>query len=62
MRKLKLFTYRWFRKLDTRTAMLLGLRFRENVYGDRINHLNCRSIWTDENNNIYYCKELVIVR
>lgn len=40
-------------------AERLDLEFVTNVYGDRINELNCRSIWKDKKGNPYRCKELV---
>ena len=36
----------------------LGLQFKRNLYGDEINHLNCRSIWEDGQGRIYRCKQL----
>ncbi|MCK9575717.1 MAG: hypothetical protein WC979_02300 [Candidatus Pacearchaeota archaeon] len=35
-----------------------GLSFHRNIYGDEINHLNCRSLWKDSYGNFHKCKEL----
>ena len=35
-----------------------GLKFHNNVYGDVINHFNCRSLYNDEYGFMYRCSEL----
>jgi hypothetical protein len=39
---------RVFRILTIEECKELGLVHSHNIYGDSINHLNCRSIWKDE--------------
>jgi hypothetical protein len=47
------------RKVKTvKQAEEMGLRWEVNIYGDRINAVDCRSIWVDEYNNPYRCEEL----
>lgn len=48
--------FRAFRKLKTvEDVKSLGLHFRRNIYGDEINHIDCRSLWSDDYLNIYRC-------
>ena len=35
-----------------------GFKFMRNIYGDEINHLNCRSLWIDKYNIVYRCSKL----
>jgi len=58
MKALKLFYYR-FKVLTQVQALELGLEFINNVHGDAINHLNCRSIWADSKGRTYRVRELV---
>jgi hypothetical protein len=37
----------------------MGLTHDTNVFGDGINHQNCRSWWYDKYNNMYRCDELL---
>ena len=30
-----------------------GLKHHSNIYGDGINHWNCRSIWKDDKGRVY---------
>ena len=39
-------------------AQKMGLTWIVNIYGDRINELDCRSLWVDKYNNPYRCDEL----
>jgi hypothetical protein len=58
---IKKLTYRWrsMRKVKTaKKAEDMGLTWVVNIYGDRINHLDCRSIWVDEYDNAYRCDQL----
>jgi hypothetical protein len=52
----------WFKRhfgiLTLEECNSLNLRFSENIYGDEINHLNCRSIWRDEKGKSYRCESL----
>ena len=57
MKALKLFYYR-FKVLTRLQALELGLEFRNNVHGDAINHLNCRSVWADSKGRTYRVNEL----
>ena len=50
---------RWFKVITTKTAIEWGLKPKINIYGDKINHLNCRSIWTDAKYRAYRVKELI---
>ncbi len=36
-----------------------GLKHYSNVFGDAINHVNCRSWWYDEYENMFRCDELL---
>jgi len=54
-----IYYFRSFKTLNTvAEAEKMKLYFRTNVYGDGINHLNCRSLWNDKYWNIYRCNEL----
>ena len=35
-----------------------GLLFVQNLYGDYINRFDCRSLWKDQNGDIFLCDEL----
>jgi hypothetical protein len=58
MKALKLFYYR-FKVISSLQALELGLEFRYNIFGDSINHLNCRSIWVDSKGRTYRVRELI---
>jgi hypothetical protein len=58
MKALKLFYYR-FKVISRLQALELGLEFICNVYGDAINHCNCRSIWVDSKGRTYRVCELI---
>jgi hypothetical protein len=58
MKALKLFYYR-FKVISSLQALELGLEFRYNIFGDLINHLNCRSIWVDSKGRTYRVRELI---
>lgn len=58
MKALKLFYYR-FKVISRLQALELGLVFSNNVHGDVINHLNCRSIWVDSKRRAYRVRELI---
>lgn len=51
--------YRNFVILSNKKAENLGLNWLENIHGDRINRLNCRSLWTDDKKRIYRVEHLV---
>jgi|LakMenE01Jun11ns_1017448.scaffolds.fasta_scaffold9925806_2 hypothetical protein len=50
---------RVFRILTIEECKELGLVHSHNIYGDSINHLNCRSIWKDEKDRTYRCESLI---
>lgn len=58
MKNIRLWWLRNFEVITTKKAKSLGLKFFENIYGDEINDLNCRSLWCDEKNRFYRVKEL----
>ena len=55
--------YLWFIRnfkiIENEKARELKLDFNRNVYGDEINYLNCRSIWTDHKGRPYRVRQLV---
>jgi len=36
----------------------MNLKFFKNIYGDEINRLNCRSLWSDDFGNLHRCSTL----
>jgi len=42
-----------FKVITITKAKELGLTWGRNVYGDEINHINCRSIWLDKKGRRY---------
>ncbi|AGO47637.1 hypothetical protein Phi17218_104 [Cellulophaga phage phi17:2_18] len=44
--------------LTTEQAKEKGLKFTFNVYGDKINTLNCRSVWENNKGKRYRVQEL----
>jgi hypothetical protein len=51
--KIYLWWIRTFCIISNEKAKELGLTHLRNVYGDEINHLNCRSIWIDNKRREY---------
>lgn len=49
---------RTFKVISNQRAKELGLKWYRNVFGDEINHINCRSIWTDKQGRIYRVSHL----
>ena len=49
-----------YRVISLEKAKELKLEFVTNIHGDRINVLNCRSLWVDHHKNPYRCNELFI--
>ena len=45
-----------FKVISLEKAIEYNLTFVRNVYSDEINHLNCRSIWSDKNGRTYRVK------
>ncbi len=66
MRKriINFFTYNFYYKFkliqSCKKAKEMGLKLENNVYGDAINIINCRSIWRDNFGNFYRCEELCV--
>jgi len=54
--------YKWYARvflvISQDKAIKLGLKHKENIYGDLINKINCRSIWVDEKLRNYRVSEL----
>lgn len=42
-----------FKVFTVKEAEEMKLTFVQNVYGDAINRFNCRSLWVDDDGNIY---------
>jgi len=49
---------RTFKVISNKKAKELGLRHWRSVYGDEINHRNCRSLWYDNKQRIYRVNHL----
>lgn len=53
----------WFKKefgvLSIEECKYLNLEFCHNIYGDAINHFNCRSIWRNSKGKSFRCKSLI---
>lgn len=49
---------RWFKVIEREQAIEWGLTYQRGVYGDEINHINCRSIWTDKLGRLYRVRTL----
>ena len=49
-----------FKVITLEKALELKLKHECNIYGDQINFLNCRSIWSDEKDRTYRVKVLFI--
>lgn len=56
--RFSLWWIRTFKVISNQKAKELGLRHWRNVYGDEINHLNCRSIWLDYKGRKYRVSHL----
>jgi hypothetical protein len=56
--EIKLWWFRNFKILSEKQALELKLNWISNVYGDKINYLNCRSIYVDNKNKYYRILEL----
>lgn len=53
-----LFWIRNFKVISNKKAKEINLKWYRNVFGDEINHLNCRSIWIDRKGRRYRVKYL----
>jgi hypothetical protein len=58
MKKLKLWWISTFKVISNEKALEMGLTHYHNIYGDAINHLNCRSIWLDSEGRKYRVERL----
>ena len=56
--RFSLWWIRTFKVISNQRAKELGLRHWRNVYGDEINHLNCRSLWFDDKSRQYRVSHL----
>jgi hypothetical protein len=56
--RFSLWWIRTFKVISNQRAKELGLRHWRNVYGDEINHINCRSIWFDNKSRQYRVSHL----
>lgn len=56
--RFSLWWIRIFKVISNQRAKELGLRHLRNVYGDEINHINCRSIWVDDKSRQYRVSHL----
>lgn len=59
MNAIKKWYYRNFKVISNKQAKQWGLKFVRNIYGDEINHINCRSIWVDKKGRNYRIKNAV---
>jgi hypothetical protein len=53
MNNLKMWCARSFNVITNDQAKEWGLTPHRNIYGDEINHLNCRSMWKDSKGRDY---------
>jgi hypothetical protein len=51
--RFSLWWIRTFKVISNQRAKEIGLKWYRNVFGDEINHLNCRSIWIDKKGRKY---------
>lgn len=60
MKAIKMFYIRLFKVITNEKAIEYGLTHFQNIYGDGINYLNCRSIWKDSKGRKYRVSSLVL--
>lgn len=58
MKRIKMWYSRWFKVIKREQAIEWGLTYQRSIYGDEINALNCRSIWTDKKGRLYRVQSL----
>lgn len=56
--RFSLWWIRTFKVISNQRAKEIGLKWYRNVFGDEINHLNCRSIWIDKKGRKYRVSHL----
>lgn len=59
--RFSLWRIRTFKVISSQRANELGLKWYRNVYGDEINHINCRSLWIDKKGRSYRISDLEVV-
>ena len=47
-----------FISINIKEAKKRNFIFYRNVYGDEINHINCRSLWLDQKNRLWRVEQL----
>ena len=47
-----------FISIDIEEARKRGFKFYRNIYGDEINHINCRSLWVDQKTRTWRVEQL----
>ena len=57
---LKMWYARYFKVISNEQAIDWGLIHFRNIYGDEINHMNCRSIWCDDKDRFYRVKHIML--
>ena len=58
MNKFNMWLIRNFSVITREKALELGLRWCENIHGDEINMIGCRSIWQDYKGRFYRIQSL----
>jgi hypothetical protein len=53
MKGIKMWYARCFKVISREQAIEWRLTYQRGIFGDEINYLNCRSIWTDKKGRIY---------
>jgi len=53
---------RTFKVITISQAIDFDLSFKENIFGDLINKLNCRSVWVDDKGREYRVREVVKIK
>ncbi len=60
MKRLKKWYARCFKVITKQQVEEWGLTHVRNVYGDEVNHINCRSIWMDLKGRTYRAAFLLL--
>ena len=58
MKSIKMWYARNFQVISNDLAEEWDLKWYRNVYGDEINHINCRSLWIDKKGHSYRVEHL----
>lgn len=59
--RIKMWWARNFKVISIKQAKKWELFFVRNIFGDPINHYNCRSIWKDSKGRLYRVKQLYLI-